>query len=397
MRLLTIPSSDTTSLNIIVRCMSVAAAAVKKGHSVGVLAPNCLTRRFKIPAQFFEYPVPPTINRVNLTAPPIKKYGDYAELIGLTQPQFIRECLDTEESAITEFAPDVIYSDLNLTASISARRFDLRLASLCNLAWTPPYLLDESFEDDQLQAAPFNSLLGRYNLPPIRDLTDLIFLFSDAKIVPSCPEFEQFDPSISGIEYCGYLYSEELETRTEQPPRETSGHHVLVYMGIGDIDLPLMTSTLPPAFDGTQYRVTVVIGDFYPEVPKSTRNVEYVRFLPLQQTLRNTDLVIFHGGSGLVATCLLQGIPGLMFPCGVYERVFHAETMAKVKAGIVLPDLADFSVSNLRHYTQEILNGDYAKNAKQFGDYLRSLGGPDRAVEILTRLVPRCDTARAVA
>lgn len=397
MRLLVMPSSDTTSLNIIVRCMSIAAVAVRAGHLVEVLAPSSLTQRFRLPVKFVDYPIPPTIERVNLTAPPIQKYGDYAELIGLTQPGFIQDCLAAEERAIEDFAPDVVYSDLSLTASISARRFRLPVASLCNLAWTPPYLLDASFKDDVQQVAPFNRVLDRCRLPAIRDLTDLIFLFSNVKIVPSCPEFEQFHPSIRRIEYCGYLYSEELETHKQEAPKQRVAKNILVYMGVGDIDVPLMTSVLPAAFDGTPYKVTVVIGDFYPELPTSTRNVEYVRFLPLQQTLRNTDLAIFHGGSGLVATCLLEGIPGLMFPCGVYEREFHAATMAKVGAGIVLYDPTDFSVSNLRCRAEEILNGDYAQNAKQFGTYLRSLGGPSRALEILTALAQQRDAAWSAA
>jgi UDP:flavonoid glycosyltransferase YjiC (YdhE family) len=75
-----------------------------------------------------------------------------------------------------------------------------------------------------------------------------------------------------------------------------------------------------------------------------------------------------------------------MFPCGVYEREFHAETMAKVGAGVVLYERDDFTVQNLRQYSQSILEGNYAANAKRFGDYLRTLGGPDRAVQLLSQI-----------
>src|SRR5436309_9650600 len=152
MRCLIIPSPDTTSLNIIIRCLSIAAEAIDQGHDICVLAPPALIERFPhVNFKSYDYPLPPTIARVNLEAPPIKKYGDYATLIGLNAPAFIEESLAVELRAIDEFAPQVIYSDLNLTASISARLRGKPLASLCNLAWTPPYLLDEDFVEDEEQ------------------------------------------------------------------------------------------------------------------------------------------------------------------------------------------------------------------------------------------------------
>jgi UDP:flavonoid glycosyltransferase YjiC (YdhE family) len=390
MRCLIIPSPDTTSLNIVIRCVSIAAEAIDQGHEVCVLAPPTLIERFAhVKAKSYDYPLPPTIARVNLEAPPIKKYGDYAALIGLNAPEFIEESLAVELRAIDEFAPEVIYSDLNLTASISARLRCKPLASLCNLAWTAPYLLDDAFVEDHEQVKPFNDVLARSGLAPIRDLADLIFMFSNLKIVPTCPQFEQFHPSITNLYYIGYLYSEALEQPSATTPLPTDKPNILVYMGIGDIDLELMAEVLPAAYDGSRYQVTVVTGDFYPTLPAPTANVNYVRFLPLRQALAQTDLALFHGGSGLAMTCLLYAVPGLMFPCGVYEREFHADTMAQVNAGIVLYEKEDFTADNLRKYTEIILNGAYRKNAGEFGAYLRSLGGAQRAVKLLSDLAVR--------
>ncbi|HEX8089158.1 MAG TPA: nucleotide disphospho-sugar-binding domain-containing protein [Blastocatellia bacterium] len=387
MRCLIIPSPDTTSLNIIIRCMSIAAEAIEQGHEVCVLAPPSLVERFShLNLKVYDYPLPPTIERVNMEAPPIKKYGDYAQLIGLNAPEFIERSLDVELKAIDEFTPDVIYSDLNLTASISARIRRKPLASLCNLAWIPPYLLDDSFKEDEAQVRPFNVVLARHGLEAIRDLSDLIFLYSDVKVVPTCREFEQFPPGIENIEYIGYLYSEKLEQQSPVAVLPDGAVNILVYMGIGDIDLEMMREVLPQAFNGTDYSVTVVAGDFYPELPPPTSNVSYVRFLPLRQALAKTSLALFHGGSGLVMTCLLYGVPGLMFPCGVYEREFHAETMAKVGAGVVLYEKEDFTAQNLRAYAEAIMNGEYRKNAINFGRYLLSLGGSKRTVTLLSDL-----------
>lgn len=397
MRLLIVPSPDTTSLNIIIRCVSIAAEAASSGWKVMLLAPRKLIQRFEtLPVLFRDYPVPPTIDRVHLELPPIKKYGDYAALIGLNAPSFIKTCLEIEDQAIEEFAPDVIYSDLNLTASISARRRGIPLASLCNLAWTPPYLLDDTFEIDRQQISPLNSILAHDGFPAIQDLSDLIFMFSDLKVVPSCPEFEQFHPSIKDVHYCGYLYSEAIEPDAGQMRVERDGKQILVYMGVGDIDPPLLTSVLPAAFDGSKYQVTVVLGEFYQHATQNTPNVSYVPFLPLRKALATTDMMLFHGGSGMVMTCLLAGVPGLMFPCGVYEREFHAETMAKVNAGRVLYDLSDFTPEVVRRHSEEILAGDYAANAAAFGGYLRSLGGPKTAVNALAHLAQHAALAQAV-
>lgn len=388
MRCLLLPCPDTTSLNIVIRCASIAVEAVRAGHAAAVAAPRKLIDRFaSLGFECLDFPEAPFIDRVNAEAPPIKRFGDYAQLIGLNDPAFLADSLANEADAIARFRPDVIYSDISLTAPLSARRHGRPLASLCNLSWTPPFWLDEAeFEDKPEQVTEINRLLAERGLPPVRDLSELIFARSDLKLVPSCPEFEAFPRRIEGLEFVGFLYSDALEPRAPEVEVLKDGAHLLVYMGIGDIDLDLMVRVLPAAFDGTRFNVTVAVGDFYPEVPEATSNVRFVRFLPLRATLARTDLAIFHGGSGLVMTCLLYGVPGLMFPCGVYEREFHAETMAKVGAGVVCYEREQFNPEELRRRTEAILGGDRRAKAAAFGRYLRSLGGPRRAVELLSEL-----------
>ncbi len=398
MRCLIIPCPDTTSLNIIVRCMSIGAEAIRLGHEVATIAPAALLARFShLKMKTYDYPLIPYIDRVHLEIPPIQRFGDYAELIGLNDWEFICKSLEAEANAIHDFKPDVIYSDLSLTASISARIHHKPLASLCNLTWTPPYLLDDSFEENETQVQPFNEILVRAGLQPIRDLSELIFMFSDLKIVPGCPEFERFPPNIRNLRYVGYLYSEALEEQRFAIDIPEHMVKILVYMGIGDIDLDLMRQVLPAAFDGTSYHALVVVGDFYADIPPSTKNVTYYRFLPLKQVLEKCDLVIFHGGSGLVLNCLLNGVPGLMFPCGVYEREFHAEMMSRVGAGIVLYEKEQFNVQELLRNIELILRGDHRKKAGDFGRYLRSLGGPERAVELLDQLAANPELSAAHA
>jgi UDP:flavonoid glycosyltransferase YjiC (YdhE family) len=385
MKCLIIPSPDTTSLNIIIRCLSIATEAQGQGHEVAVMAPQKLVQRFShLGLKTFSYPEVPFLSNVQYESAPIKRFGDYAALIGLNDEAFVNASLDAEADAIRSFGPDVVYSDISLTAPVSAKLSDTPLASLCNLSWLPPFLLDRAIAGDERQTASFNRVMARHGFDQVRDLSELIFLRSDLKIVPSCPEFEQYPPDVTGVEYVGHLYSERVESRG--PPgaeAQTYETAIIVYMGVGDIDMPEMARELPAAFDGGPHRVVVVAGDFCPDLPGPTANVRYERFLPLTKALSAAPLVIFHGGSGLVMTCLLYGVPGLMFPCGVYEREFHAETMAKVGAGIVLYRKEDFEAASLRGHVQLILEGQYRQNARTFGRYLRGLGGPRRAVELL--------------
>ena len=64
--------------------------------------------------------------------------------------------------------------------------------------------------------------------------------------------------------------------------------------------------------------VTVTVGDAITpaELGKQPLNVRIARFLPLNETLARSDLVVSHGGSGTVIAALARGSPPTPLPHG---------------------------------------------------------------------------------
>jgi UDP:flavonoid glycosyltransferase YjiC (YdhE family) len=110
--------------------------------------------------------------------------------------------------------------------------------------------------------------------------------------------------------------------------------------------------------------------------------VTYVRFVPGSSILERSDALIFHGGQNTAMAALLHGVPSLIIPGSDFERDFNARSIARISAGIHMEADA-FTSDQVLHATRRLLKGRYSQNAEVHGQYLKELGGPVRAAELL--------------
>lgn len=114
-------------------------------------------------------------------------------------------------------------------------------------------------------------------------------------------------------------------------------------------------------------------------LPKSTRLLNWVDF---SHVLPRTRLMIHHGGMGTTHAAVVHGIPQIVVPHAADQRG-QARRVAQAKIGL---NLTAHDVRN-----GALLEGSYAilkdaqvrENARQLAAEMASLGGPERAAELL--------------
>ena len=133
--------------------------------------------------------------------------------------------------------------------------------------------------------------------------------------------------------------------------------------------------------------VTVTVGEAITpaELGKQPPNVRIAPFLPLNETVSRSDLVVSHGGSGTVIAALALGVPQLIFPMGA-DQPDNADRCQVLNVGLTLDavtakpaEIADSAMNVLRDFT-------YRMACQQIAEEASSLPTTDHAVSLLEAL-----------
>lgn len=101
-------------------------------------------------------------------------------------------------------------------------------------------------------------------------------------------------------------------------------------------------------------------------------NLRVESFVPLVQMLRDTDVVVSHGGSGTVIAALAFGIPQVILPLGVSQPL-NADRRVALGVGIALDALHSIPTA-IREATETVLAAEtYRARADQFRAEIASL------------------------
>lgn len=375
------------ALGTISRCLAIAEVLREQGHFAFFVTGGPTSRY--VAESKFEYqegPVPDPPGPLH----PIRNLADVALFLNLTNKDYVRRSFEAELTAIDHFQPDAIFSEFKLTASISAACSGLPLASTACSPAHPGFvspLFPKTGGIRDKAVAEFNCLLDEQGLSPVQDVAELFFMRSDLKIVPSSSELEPLLQDVENLYYVGYLLYDRWE-RAPLPPDllkdAAAPLLVFAYFSVGEIGPDRYLQVLPKAFDHTEFHVVVAVGSHpqLPALPESTPNVKYIRFVPGSSILERSDALIFHGGQNTAMAALLHGVPSLIIPGSDFERNFNARSIARISAGIHMEADA-FTSDQVLHATRRLLKGRYSQNAEVHGQYLKELGGPARAAELV--------------
>lgn len=376
-----------SAIGTISRCLAIAEILREKGHSVSFLTgEHNLGHVEKAGFPYRIGPMPDPAGPLH----PLRNLADVALFLNLTRESYVRDSFKDELLAIDRFAPDVLFSEFKLTASVSAARTGIPLVSTACTPAHPDFLspLFPGTGKGSCEAAKgFNHLLEKEGMDPVQDVAELFFMRSSLKIVPSARELEPLLQGVENLHYVGYLLYDRWE-KAPLPPgllrAVTVPHVVFAYFSMGEIGPEKYVEVLPEAFDDTEFHLVVATGSHpdLPALPESTSNVSFFRMVPGISVLDRSDAVIFHGGQNTAMASLLHGVPSLIFPGSDFERDFNARGMARIGAGIHMKSV-DFTPGKIRDSLGRLLKGRYRHNARVHGQGLRELGGPGRAAELI--------------
>ena len=114
-------------------------------------------------------------------------------------------------------------------------------------------------------------------------------------------------------------------------------------------------------------------------------HVRVERFVPQAEVLRNTDLVVSHGGSGSLMAALAHGLPSVLLPLGADQphNALRAEELGLARA----LDAATATPETIRRIVSEALDDQATRErARRVADEINGLPGVDETVPLLEAL-----------
>lgn len=281
--------------------------------------------------------------------------------------------------AVTELArewkPDVIVRDeVDFGTAIAAQALGIPCATVM-------VLLAGGLVRPDVVAGPLDALRAEYGLAPDPDLAALQ---GDLLIMPAPPGLR--DPRYA-------LPDDTLWCRPDHavPEAAGGGARPTVYFTLGTIDTfrELFDKVLEAARD-LPVDMVVTVGprldpaSFGPQ----PEHVRIESFVPQDQVLPASDLVIAHGGSGTLIGSLAHGLPSLLLPLGADQphnsrRCVELGTALELDPMTFTPRDAAEAITAM---TDASIGAPYRSAARRMQAEINALPGPERAVELLERL-----------
>ncbi len=118
-------------------------------------------------------------------------------------------------------------------------------------------------------------------------------------------------------------------------------------------------------------------------LPPNTRLLNWV---PFEDILPRTRLMIHHGGMGTTHAALIHGVPQIVVPHAADQRI-QGRRVAQAKVGLNLT-AHDVRQGMLKEGAQALIaDANVKHNAIQFAQEMYALGGPERAANEILRIL----------
>lgn len=329
--------------------------------------------------QVYDYPIPSMIGDLRS----IQNAVDFIEWSGMADDTFIEASVDAEIKAINDFKPDVIFAEARPSASISARVKGIPTIMIASWSYSPMNPIYEN-ENGRLTSG-FNRILKNYGLSCIENVVELFYSFADVKIAPTISELEPELKEEKGIVYTGYILDMDNTKKMEDWYYEWEKlPQIFIYLSVGALSPQLYIDTIVDTFCDMPYRVLCSCGFHYNlgELPENLSNIHFEKYVPAPLIMKDTSLIIFHGGQDTMLTSLANGIPSLTIPGNHYERDYNATNLMNLNVSKKLPVIS-FRRSRLLQEVANILTEPYISNAKKLSEVLKEYGGTKLCAEIL--------------
>ncbi len=354
----------------------------------GVTAATCMAQdvNYKpipnVPNYFLEIPSPlglprfiskrtfPLAQKIGLTAgKSVNSFDDVLFFTGNSSYNYLKKSIQNVRQAIKAFNPDIVYSEFNLSAVIAAKLENRVVFASASFPTQPDYAMSPQF------SGGINRILAENHLPKVSSALE-IFKQADMRFVPSIKELEPFE--VCSVTFCGSWKYQKMPCCSLQ-----NKNKILVYMGSGSIQTKRMVSEISKAFAGQPYEVYIAAKG---QQEVQSGNIHIASRWNFSELLPQSALFIHHGGQNSTADAFVYGVPQLVYPGRVFERIFNADSVEKNGAGLVISFDA-FSAQNIKAKAETILASPvFAENASHIGALLVQQGGVDKVIEAVCNI-----------
>ena len=355
------------------RAQAIAAAFERAGHQVvlGVADDgNCVN---PCVSDTYELPIPsplglpmaissrsfPLAEKLGISGrKPVRSFEEVLWLTGALAYGYERASVSAICDAVSAKGIDVVYSEYSLPAIIAARALGLPVFGSFS------YTTQASFASNPSKAKGVRKLLFELGLPQVVSSLEL-FGWLDCRFVPSCHELEPIEGDRT--EFVGFL---------RDAPELKSGNRdcVIVYLGAGSVPQRQVTSTVMAAlgdFDGDVY-VAGCEDEF------RDGNIHFAPRFDFSQLLPHACCFVHHGGQNSTLDALAYAVPQVIVPGRVFERIYNAESIERVGAGV---ELRSFEAASLRDACKLVAKeGSFAEASLSIRRTLAAAGGAMRIV-----------------
>lgn len=284
----------------------------------------------------------------------VGSFEDVLHFTGNTDYKYLFKSVQNIRDAINDFNPDIVYSEFNISAIIAAKLENKTLFTSISYPTQTEYASNEKYAKD------LNKFLKENNLPLVKSTLDL-FKWADKSFVPSIHELE---PIKENVTFCGTWNTVNGESKYNNT--------IIVYMGNGTISPKKMLKEIKNAFIGTEYEVYIASQSLEKQ---ETDNIHVDKSWDFSKLLKDAVLFINHGGQNSIIDGLIYGVPQLICPGRVFERIYNAKSVEKVKSGKII-EVNEFKSEKIRLKSEKLINDtSYQENSRLIGDKLKSTGG----------------------
>jgi len=359
----------------------VARAAVAAGHEVAVAGSGKLTevveaagfRAFATSAPRTADESPPTRDLTPL--PPTDAFAAELEFAENFATKGARRHATALQDHLREWRPDVVVRDeADLGSAIAAEVVGVPTATVLVLAAGTLLRPD-------LVSPPLQVIRAEHGLAADPDLA---MLTRGLVLAPFPPSFRSpSSPLPLPVSTFSYRPVDRVPaTRRAGRPRVYVTLGTTFNTGSGDLFERLLAGLADVHAD-----VLVTVGQHIDPADFGVQpdHVRIARFVPQEQVLRDSDLVISHGGSGSLMGALAHGLPSVLLPLGA-DQPHNAQRAAELGVARTL-DAATASPAEIGRAVSKLLADDTAADrALELAAEIDALPGVDATVPLLERL-----------
>ena len=298
----------------------------------------------------------------------VGSFEDVLHFTGNIDYNYLLKSVEDIRKAIVDFNPDIVYSEFNISAIIAAKLENKPLYA------TISYPTQTEYSSSPKYAKGLKKFLKKNSLPDVYSSLEL-FKWADKSFVPSIYELEPIDRD--NVTFCGTWKDIKENYPNDDCLNEDNSNNkniILVYMGNGTIPPKKMLNEIKDAFIGTEYEVYIAsLG-----LEKSDyENIHVDKRWDFSKLLKSAVLFINHGGQNSMVDGLIYGVPQLICPGRVFERIYNGKSVENLGAAKVL-NLDEFKSEIIRDESEKLISDKrFRENSKLIGDKLKSCGGID--------------------